>query len=330
MSQKLATIEILHSITPHFNPEVNRIECAKIKEWPVVIPKGQFKEGDKVVFITIDSIVPKDNPVFAFMERQKYRVRNSRFKGASSSGLVQSLSILPAGEYNVGDDVTATLRIEKFELPENTNVNGECKGGFPSHLISISDELNLLSYPEALKELEGKEIRISQKADGSSSSFIVKDNEFFACSRRLSLKEGQGFPWEMVAKYNIQEKLRGLGYNIAIQAETIGEKMNGNAMGLKGREIRVFRAKNLDTHQIFTADALIKLCQKLELPIVLEIERFVFNPAIHTVEYFRNLANSQKYPNGANGEGIVISPVVPFYSLVLDKAWSVKVINQDY
>ena len=91
--EKLATIEIIHSIQPHPNPEVEKLEIAKIKEWPVVIPKGHFANGQKVVFIQIDSIVP-EIPEFEFMRRQKFRVWNAKFKGAPSQGLVMnSLSL---------------------------------------------------------------------------------------------------------------------------------------------------------------------------------------------------------------------------------------------
>src|SRR5688572_13423941 len=92
---KLATIQRIHSISTHSNPEVERLECAKILEWPVVVKKGEYKENELVVFIVIDSIVPKENVYFSFMEKQKYRVWNARFKGAPSSGLVCPLSILP-------------------------------------------------------------------------------------------------------------------------------------------------------------------------------------------------------------------------------------------
>lgn len=59
---KLATLQKIHSIQPHPNPEVLKLEVAKILEWPVVIPKGQYREGELVVFIEIDSIVPESNP----------------------------------------------------------------------------------------------------------------------------------------------------------------------------------------------------------------------------------------------------------------------------
>lgn len=328
---KLAYIEKIHSIQPHPNSDVLRLECAKIKEWPVVIPKGEYKDGDLVVFIEIDSIVP-NTETFKFMERQKFRVWNAKFKGSPSSGLVMPLSILPERDipYEIGDDVTKILGILKYERPESFVNNGETKGGFPSNLISISDELNLLSYPEALMELDGRDVIISQKKDGSSTTFIYNNSEFDACSRRLKLKENEGFPYQMVNQYDIKNKLTNLNKNIAIQAETIGTGMNGNRMGLKDRQIRVFRAKNLDTRVLYTWDDLVVLCSVLNIPTVPFIDRFIFDRTIHTVEYFRNLADKQSYPNGKSGEGIVISPVIPFYSNTLDKFWSLKIINQNY
>src|SRR5579862_1088737 len=159
-SKRLATIQRIHSIQKHPNEEVEKLVVGKILEWPVVIPKGQYSEGELVVFIAIDSIVPESNPYFEFMSKQKFRIWNARFKGAPSSGLVCPLSILdhqPASErlegYIVahewaeeGMDVTEKLGITKYERPLDTSVRGDAAGNFPTSLISISDEDNMLSY----------------------------------------------------------------------------------------------------------------------------------------------------------------------------------------
>jgi RNA ligase (TIGR02306 family) len=328
---KLATIQKIHSIQPHPNKEVERLEVAKIKEWPVVVKKGEHKENDLVVYIQIDSIVPESNPYFEFMRKQKFRVWNARFKGAPSSGLVCPLSILNGiYEYCEGEDCTEFLGITKYEKPIDVSVGGNAKGNFPSNLISISDEDNLLSYPEALQELVGKRIYITQKADGSSTTFIYNNGEFKACSRRLELQEGSGFPWQAASKYNIKQKLADLNANLAIQAECVGPKLNGNRLELKEAELRVFRAKNLNNNEISSLPKLKDLCTYLQIPMVKITDEFDFNPEIHTVEYFRKLADSQLYDNGKPGEGIVIAPIKPFYSYTLNKSWSVKVINQNY
>lgn len=339
---KLATIQRIHSIQPHPNSEVNKLEVAKIKEWPVVIPKGEYKENDLVIYIEIDSIVPESNPYFEFMRSRKFRTWPARFKGAPSSGLVCPLSILPMfskveGQkemnrlaiYQENDDVTDILEIQKFEKPIDIQIGGDAKGNFPSNLISITDEFNLLSYPEALNELKGKRIYITQKSDGSSATFVHNNNEFKACSRRLELKENSGFPWEIANKFNLKEKLLALN-NIAIQGECVGPKLNGNKLELKDISFHLFRAKNLDSSKTFNLYALQNLADTLNLPMVKVIDEFDFNPEIHTIEFFRKLADSQIYDCGKPGEGIVIAPVEPFYSYVLGKEWSVKIINSNY
>jgi RNA ligase (TIGR02306 family) len=301
-----------------------------------------------VVFITIDSILPESNPYFEFMRRQKFRIWNARFKGAPSSGLVCPMSILPLGksimindgkdnpietqsQWEEGDDVTETLGITKYERPIDILIGGDAAGVFPTNLISISDEDNLLSHPKCLDELEGKEIYITQKVDGSSTTFIFNDGEFSACSRRLVMKEGSGFPWKAVEKYDIKNKLMKFGKNIAIQSESVGEKLNGNRMGIKGIELRIFRAKDLDTQKLYNYDELKNLSKELEIPMVREICMIKFDKNIHTVEWFRNLADIQIYStNGLPAEGIVIAPVESFWSQILNKFWSLKIINQNY
>ena len=334
---KLATIQRIYSIQQH--PNTDTLSIAKVLEWPVVVKRGQFKEGELIVFIQIDSIVP-ETEYFEFMRKQKFRVWNAKFRGSPSSGLVCPISILPSfkpelrfeeGCSDEGEDVTEILGITKYERPLDTSVRGDAAGGFPTSLISISDEDNMLSYSNSLSELEDKEIYISQKVDGSSTTFIFNEGEFKACSRRFELKEGSGFPWGAVKKYDIKTKLTTLNRNLAIQAESIGPKLNGNTMELKELEIKVFRIKDLNTRQVLGFYELKSLCESLSLPMVDVIEVCKFDKNIHTVEYFRNLADSQIWKtNGKPGEGVVVAPTIPFYSPSIGKEWSLKIINQNY
>jgi len=337
---KLATIQKIHSITDH--PNADTLSCAFVMSWPVVVKREQFKEGELIVFIEIDSVVPETN-YFEFMRKQKFRIWNARFRGCPSSGLVCPLSILPIPTENVdlwlmgenpwteGMDVSDILGITKYERPIDITIGGDAAGGYPTNLISISDEDNVLSHASALSELEGKEIYISQKVDGSSSTFIWNNGDFSACSRRLIMKEGSGFPWRAVEKYDIKNKMIALGRNLAIQAEALGPKLNGNSLGLKDLEIKVFRVKDLDKRQVVNFYEMIGICEKLQLPHVDIIDVCQFDKNKHTVEYFKCLADGQLWPNSKKpGEGIVIAPTIPFHSYILDKGWSLKVINQNY
>ena len=290
---KLATIEKIHSIKPHPNPEVTKIEVGMVKAWPVVVSKGQFKDGDLVVFIQIDSIVPKENPYFAFMECQHYRVWNAKFKKAPSQGLVCPLSILdgkvadkPVSDLmpdvkfylvNEGDDVTEALGIIKYEKPLDLSMCGDAKGGFPTHLIPITDEDNLLNNPEVLNEFMGEKCYLTVKADGSSTTIIYQNGEIRVCSRRLEQKEGTGF-WTIVGRYDLPNNLKKLNKNIAIQAEACGGKIQGNPLGLFEPSMFVFNVKELDTGEWYSWDQILFICSVLNIPPVLSVcQPFVFD-----------------------------------------------------
>ena len=62
--RKLAHIEKIIDIQPI--PNADKIEVATVLGWKVVIKKDEFKVGDKIIYIEIDSRVPKDEPYFSF------------------------------------------------------------------------------------------------------------------------------------------------------------------------------------------------------------------------------------------------------------------------
>ena len=336
---KLASIEKIHSVQKHPNEEVENLEVAKIKEWPVVVKKGQFKDGDLVVFIQIDSIVPDTNPYFEFMRRQKFRVWNAKFKGAPSQGLVCPLSILPEKAYEglsfpkEGDDVGEMIGVKKYEKPLDATICGDAKGGFPTHLISITDEDNLLSNPETLKEFENERCYITKKADGSSMTVYHLNGEVGVCSRRWEQKEGTGL-WKIADSYDLPHKMKMFGKNIAIQAEACGGKIQGNPLGLMKPSMYVFNIKELDTGKWYGWEDIKKTCDALGIPHVMAIlEDFTFD-AFWGIKELQSLANSVVYLTDdgktKGGEGIVLRTMVPKYSAVLGKALSVKILNQEY
>lgn len=340
MTSRLATIEKIHSIQPHFNADT--LEVGKIKEWPVVVKKGQYKDGDFIVFIRIDSIVPFTNTYFAFMERQHYRVWNAKFRGAPSQGLVCPTEILGSGYtfmndreelFMEGDDVTDVLGVTKYEKGLDASIVGDAKGGFPTHLVSITDEDNLLNYPEVLPEFLNVDVYITIKADGSSMTVINDGTEIHVCSRRLEQKEGTGF-WKIADKYDLPNKLKTTVQNIAIQAEACGGKIQANPLGLAEQAMFVFNIKDISTGEWFGWNDIKELCCLLGIPTVrLACEPFKFDETWN-IARLQELANSVTYTSVTGqvkkGEGIVLRPLIPKYSAILGKALSVKILNQEY
>lgn len=112
----LAHVEEIVDIQPI--PNADKIEVATILGWKVVIAKtDNFKVGDKVVYIEIDSKVP-ERPEFEFLRDRKFRVRTIRLRGQYSQGLIVPISILGKGNYSIGDNVTEKLGITYY-VPED-------------------------------------------------------------------------------------------------------------------------------------------------------------------------------------------------------------------
>jgi len=344
---KLATIERIHSVRPH--PNADALEVAKIKAWPVVIKKGEYKDGDLVVFIVIDSIVPESNPYFKFLEGRKYRVWNAKFRGAPSQGLVcpsfvytQTLSAVKMdddGTYNSqiheGLDVTEDLGVTKYEKPIDASIAGDTAGNFPTNLIPVTDEDNLLNNPNVLHELYGRQCYLTVKADGSSCTIIHQDGVVRVCSRRLEQKEGSGF-WKIAETLFLPENLKKYGKNIAIQAEACGGKIQGNKMDFLAPDLLVFNIRDLDTGKWLGWHEIITVCSILGLQTVQVIwnrENFTFDET-WTIDRLQAIANDVAYiqRNGQKkpGEGIVLRPMEPAFSEVLNGNLSVKILNVNY
>ena len=87
----------------------------------------------------------------------------------------------------------------------------------------------------------------------------------------------------------------------------------------------------MDRREVVSYYDMLKICEQLQLPHVDIIDVCQFDKNKHTVEYFRFLADGQLWPNSKKpGEGIVVAPTIPFHSFILDKSWSLKLINQNY
>lgn len=158
--RKLASVQIINGITPIEGADM--IECVHVLGWQCVANKGEFQVGDKCVYMEVDSFLPVCDE-FEFLRDTSFkqdevlgagfRLKTRKFRGQISQGLVQPLSILPEGEYQVGDDVTEILGIRKWEVGETVLTNGTVLHRFPGD-IPKTNELRVQSYPELIDDLK--------------------------------------------------------------------------------------------------------------------------------------------------------------------------------
>lgn len=65
----------------------DRVECAVVGGWTVMVRKGQFEVGDLGIYFEIDSKVPETEP-FEFLASKHYRIKTQKYGNFYSQGLL--------------------------------------------------------------------------------------------------------------------------------------------------------------------------------------------------------------------------------------------------
>ena len=192
---KLASIATIADVRVPTNAD--RLEIATVLGWQTVIKKGDFRPGERCVFVVIDTILPPA-PWSAFLAHPSasdlpISLKTAKFRGEYSQGLVLPMTVLPEHmrDWQVGADVGGELGIKKYEKEIPGVLSGEAKSAFPTHYAPRTDEDNGLSNP-AIVEMVVRQGRIGAtlKLDGSSCTVVLQDGQITdVCSRNLSLRE---------------------------------------------------------------------------------------------------------------------------------------------
>jgi RNA ligase (TIGR02306 family) len=334
---KLASIETIKNIRSH--PNADSLDIAEILGWQTVVKKDIHKEGDKVVFITIDTIVPRYHWSDFLADKndpnKPIRIKNIKLRGEFSSGLVIPLSEFSSFTFkdnDIGTDLTSILGITKYVKEIPANLSGETLGDFPTHIASKTDEDNGLNDPELVNKVLNCEshVTITQKLDGSSITLIVESGELVqVCTRNFSKKETENNTfWKAARKFNIPENWSGV-----IQGELCGNGIQRNQLKLE--DIKIFVYQISENGKYMTYESMKDFCENtLHCDVVpllckLNIESTVklwANP----LQKLQELADKQKYPSGLEGEGIVVRPSSYPKGYSSRRPLGFKLINRNY
>lgn len=258
--------------------------------YPCIFRDGQFKEGDLAVYVPEASVVPLDDPRFAFLgTRPKDAViRARRLRGVFSMGL-----LVEASEgMQEGDDVAAAMRITKYEAPEEAEV---LKTG--GHQLDEKDPGCLPTYTdlEGFRKFSrlitpGEEVVLTEKIHGENARFVFQHDRLFVGSRTRIKKDPSTYPirefplpsgevivkepksvrsqwWSAARQYHLEEKLREYP-GISIYGEVHGYT-KGFPYGVPPGELafRMFDAMDVKTHRWFDFDEMVELAVRLGVPI---------------------------------------------------------------
>jgi hypothetical protein len=244
--RKLASIQKILGIRPIEGAD--NIECVTVLGWECVTKKEEFRVGELMVYIEVDSILP-DRPEFEFLRDRKFRVRTIKLRKQISQGLCLPLTMLPENTWKEGDDVTDILGITKYdpqliqETLERERMDSKKKSWIEKFLMSFkfyrnmvyrkksevwpgfiskTDEERIQNMPSVCAKEVTVHFDTTEKLDGQSATYALKRlprkfwqfnvrHQFFVCSRNIHLKTPhQCSYWEIAKKYDIENVLKNL------------------------------------------------------------------------------------------------------------------------
>jgi RNA ligase (TIGR02306 family) len=324
--RKLATVQIIDDIQPV--PDSDRLDVATVRGWKVVCGRGEYKPGDRCVYVEIDAFLPV-RPEFEFLrktsfkkmgELEGFRLKSVRLRGTLSQGLLLSPDLIPDGA-EIGDDLSEHLGIVLYEPPIPAELAGVAKGHFPSFLVK-TDEERIQNLSRDYERLRGLGPWVAtEKLDGSSATYYWRDGQFGVCSRNLELVESEGNTfWRVARELDLEGRLRD-GYNLCVQGELIGPGIQGNPYRLAKHEFRAFNIWNIDDRVRLGAPEFQDLCRDL-----LGVETVpILNMAFElppTVSELLELADGQSELASVPREGLVLR--------TNDYRYSFKVISNSF
>lgn len=320
MERKLASIRKITDIRPIEGADA--IETAMVGGWSVVTKKGEYKPGDLCVYCEIDSFLPIREE-FEFLRKSSYkkmgdqegfRLKTIRLRGQLSQGLILPINTLPitqfatASNLSEGMDVTDMLGITKYEPPIPAELAGKVKGQFPSFLRKTDEERvqNLEKEYQEYRYGSQHQFYVTEKLDGSSATYYLKDDEFGVCSRNLELLETEGNTfWKVAREMDLEGKMKSLNKNICFQGELIGEGIQGNPYKIKGQKVMFFNMFDIDLQERMSMPVFVDTMELLGFDYVpfLELPFLFPNNVEGMLEYAEG---KSKLNSKTEREGVVV------------------------
>ena len=324
----IATFQKVLKVKPH--PNADRLELVYILGYQCVCLKGLYKEGDQVVYISTDSVLPKDKAwAEAYRKYSPKRIKACKLRGEWSEGV-----ILPFAEFQTIVDqnfefieyleVSDLLGIEHYEPPAPQDLSA--RGRLPYN-IGKTDEARWESHINTLPF--GDKVDVTLKIDGQSFSafYHLGDKRFGVLGRTLELKTDRDNNYTRhIERYDLKNKLTNYcekhNVSLCIRGESYGKGIQNhcnNPHALLENGLSIFSVYLIDERRyarIGDPFYFTKVCEDLSLPHVPILEENV----TLDMNLINKYSNELQEINNAPFEGVVIN----------HKQGSFKIISKDY
>lgn len=318
----------IRTVAPH--PNADKLDIAQVLGWQVVVGRGQFQTGDKVVYFPPDTVLPRDLSdrwnVTQYLNKQ--RIKATRLRGEPSFGLV-----MPCEDdaWQIGENVAEHYGAIKWTPPTREQAQ-RGQGKFipnPDHLPGnplfpdYTHIVNLRHYPDLLGSDEL--VVVTEKLHGTNSRIGMVDGQWMAGSHHVRRGEADAVYWS--PRKHAEALVAALAKHhrqVVLYGEILGSAIQNLDYGYEGHEgYRAFDlmvdGRYVDCHS-FQA-----LCISYNVPMVpaLWIGNFDFEQA-------RNLSKgvATMYTKHIR-EGVVVKPFIERHDPKIGRV-ILKYVSDDY
>lgn len=250
--RKLVTVKRVDALTPIVGADA--IEAARIGGWMSVVKKGEFVEGQPVLFFEIDSFLPASVPEFAFLSVRSSRkvlspegvevegaiLGTMKLRGQVSQGLILPLSfgLTADSSQDEIDSAVTGLGVFKYEKPVPAGSAADIVGAFPGRLMKTDSERVQNLSDAFLNSLDPSSWFATEKIDGTSATFWKEDGVLRAASRNWEISlEGANHHSVVAERFKLAEVIPDGGF---VQGEIFGEGIQSNPLRVQGLRFAVF------------------------------------------------------------------------------------------
>lgn len=171
------------------HPNGDKLEICDCLGWQVCVPKGKYKENEKLIYCPPDTIIPASWAdkwgIRQYLKgADKSRTGSIKLRGEASHGF---LTDIPEDcNFSVGDDTAEHFGITKWNPPINSVINGGDADIPDEKMPKYTDIENLRHYPQLFGDKEI--VSVTEKLHGSNCKNGITDGVEKASSMEVMRK----------------------------------------------------------------------------------------------------------------------------------------------
>jgi RNA ligase (TIGR02306 family) len=236
MSSLIVPVTEIEKLSPHSNADA--LELAQVLSWQLVVKKGEYQVGDKIVYFPIDTLLPLELSerfgVTKYLSKQ--RIRCAKLRGEPSFGL----AVRPdRADWQSGENVADYYGVHKYEPPVRLGA-GDAEQSHP-FFWEYTDIENMRNFPTIFEP--GEMVFLSEKVHGTSSRAAIIEGELMAGSKAVRRKRPQeenfasNIYWYPLSLEPVRRLIETLGEGkkqLILFGEVYGSKIQSFHYGHKG------------------------------------------------------------------------------------------------